>query len=130
MGGAGTLAGLVRNLRAKNRRERVLFWTLTGVLLAVLAILAFTSPVGFVRPLMGWIPEVQPLDIWDLNPVLWLPYYLAGHLQVGWAYGLAVPPQEYLGLLALTIVFWVFVSAAVSKVVALLIFRTRAAGVA
>jgi hypothetical protein len=100
---------------------------LTAVLFVVLVVLAFTPSIGFARPSIAKIPE---WDIWDLNPVLWFPYYVAGHLRVGIdvfndPYGRTLPPEAFMDLLVVTMLLWAAISLALNKVVALVSFRRR-----
>jgi hypothetical protein len=100
---------------------------LTAVLFVVLVVLAFTPSIGFARPNIATLPE---WDIWDLNPVLWFPYYVAGHLRVGVdvfndPYGRTLPPEAFTDLLTVTSLLWGAISIALSKVVTLVGSRSR-----
>jgi len=112
-------------LMARTKRERILFWVLVLSLFLAIAFLAHTEGIGWTPYRGAQIPEAI---IWDLNPVIWVPYGVSGSYSVSIdalndPYGRTLPPQQNTTLYFLTFLYWIFLALALSKTLTLVGWR-------
>jgi uncharacterized membrane protein len=104
-------------LIAKNRIERKYFWIRFITLSILIIILAHNPYIGWSVERYIAIPEESA---WDLNPILWPPYYLTGHTHVrndmykGY-WDPIIPPLQYISLYLLSLIYWLFIAFLISK---------------
>lgn len=104
-------------LIAKNRFERKYFWIRFIMFSVIIVVLAHFPYIGFTGDGRVAIPEVSA---WDLNPIMWPPYYLAGHTHVqnnmykGY-WDPIIPPLQYTSLYFLSLLYWLFIAFLISK---------------
>jgi hypothetical protein len=83
----------------------------------IIVVLAHFPFIGFTGGMGLEIPEVSA---WDLNPIMWPTYYLAGHTHVqnnmfkGY-WDPIIPPLQYMSLYFLSIIYWLFIAFLISK---------------
>jgi hypothetical protein len=112
-------------LMAKNRIERKYFWIRFIMFSTIIIVLAHFPYIGFTGERI-MIPEASA---WNLNPILWFPYYLAGQTYVrgnmskGF-WNLLFPPFQYMYLYILSLIYWLFIAFLVSKFLTTNKFKT------
>jgi hypothetical protein len=114
-------------LIAKNRIERKYFWIRFIILSIIIIVLAHFPYIGFAPDTRIMIPEVMA---WNLNPILWIPYYLTGHTYVqnntfkGYLDPI-IPPLQYISLYYLSIIYWIFIAFIISKLLTMNKFKNE-----
>ena len=83
----------------------------------IIIVIAHFPYIGFTPDIRIFIPEASA---WNLNPILWIPYYLSGHTYVqnnmfkGY-WDPIIPPLQYMFLYFLSIIYWLFIAFLISK---------------